>query len=57
MKNYYTLEQRKYILVLRDKEQKDFSEICKIMKLSQRKARSLYTIVKYSKSKPLKRLQ
>lgn len=57
MKNYYTDEQRKEIIELRDKKQYDFSQICKIMKLSQRKARSLYTVAKYSKSKPIKRLQ
>lgn len=40
--NKYTIKQREQIIKLRDIEQKDFSEITKIMKLSQRVARNLY---------------
>lgn len=42
MNNKYTDKQRKEILIHRDKDNLDFSEICKIMKLSQREARNLY---------------
>lgn len=49
--NKYSKEQKEQIIKLREEQQKDFSEICKIMKLSQRKARSLYHTTQLERKK------
>lgn len=44
-------EHRELILVLRDKENLEFSQICEQMKLTQRQARTLYQCAKYAEKK------
>lgn len=50
----YTIKQKEQIIILRDDNDKTFSEICKIMKLPQKKARSLYASAKKDKLKTTK---
>lgn len=44
--NKWTTEQKTRIIKLRDVEDKEFSKICSIMRLTQREARSLYACAK-----------